>query len=454
MDRASFESELRSAFSGCDDFTVRHTDSGAEVCFLMMGVDRSYVSENLIRPLRLAGATRDTIEVLGVTPCESVQQAVFALLHGCAAVLFPDGECVVCAADRSAGRSVSQPDTEVTVYGAHNGFVEALDVNLAMIRRSIRIPQLKIEYFTLGRLTSANVAMLYVEGTASKRTVDYVRNTLKEAKLRSALDSGYVANLFDRGTFAASAKSEKCSRVCARLLDGRIAVIVDGNPFVVTVPYVFTEALQCGEDYIKSSAYSTFIRALRFFALLISLYLPAVFTAAVYSRTRLLPLGLMMSVTDSGGDVAFGIFGELVVSLVIFEIVREVGQRMPRAVGDSVGLLASIILGDAAVKAGLAGAVAIMIAALSAVCSFAVPVFKDPSVLLRFLLLFASFALSFTGIAIVTLAIVSVMLMTESCGTPYLTPASPLSLRGLCDMIISLPRRNIQRGDEGISEDE
>ncbi|HPE95259.1 MAG TPA: spore germination protein [Bacillota bacterium] len=456
MKKSEMLQKLNLIFEKCDDYVERETKCGAHVFYLRFACDKKYLSEKILKVLN-ASQEADAISLTAaeIKKCEDSETAADEMLAGSCVVCFSNGECVSCGAEKQAGRSVGEPNTESTVYGSHAGFVESIDTNVSIIRRCVRSKELAIENYTLGTVSKTPVTLVYLQDRAKKEAVQEIRSKLISSSLPYILDSGYISMLLEEGSygFATTGKSEKVSRVCAKILSGRIAIAVEGDPFIITAPFVFAETLQETEDYRKNAFCSTFVRMLRFFALLISLYLPAFFVAASYSPIRLIPLELMMAMTENQGTVAFGVFGELATALIIFEIIREVGLRMPRAVGDSVGILASIILGDAAVRAGLASSVVIMAAALSAVANFAVPAYKDSSVLLRLLLMCAARALSFGGIGITTLGLIAVLVNTKSFGTPYMTPVTPFDKNGILDFLISMPEKNIMRGDAGITNE-
>ena len=224
------------------------------------------------------------------------------------------------------------------------------------------------------------------------------------------------------------------------MLEGRIAIICEGSPVILTVPYLFIESLQSAEDYLKTPFYATFMRFLRFASFLIALYLPAIYLSTIEHHTSVLPYKLYKAVIDLRRDVPFGVFGELLTILFIFELIREVGIRMPKAVGNAVGIVAGLILGDAAISANLASAPVIMVSSLTAVCTFITPSFMNSLVLIRFINLIFAQLLGFPGVILSACFITVCMAKKESFGVPYLMPISPIKTKGLSDTLIALPK--------------
>jgi spore germination protein KA len=233
--------------------------------------------------------------------------------------------------------------------------------------------------------------------------------------------------------------SERPDKVAAKLMEGRAAIIVDGSPVVLTVPYLFCEAFQVAEDYSKSTWYATFVRLLRFASYMVALYLPSLFVALFVRHKDVLPEHLILSVSGAREKLPFSLFWEVLVIFLIFEAVREVGLRMPKAVGSAVGLVGSLILGDSAIKAGITSAPVLIVVALAAVCNFMIPPYMNTNILYRFFMIVISGALGLFGF-FGAIALAAVMLCAKSSfGVPYLTPFAPIDPWGLRDFIYMAP---------------
>lgn len=454
--------ELDKRFKNCSDYKKRKVKNNYTVYYLARLCDKVYISEKIIKPL-IAKDFPELSEIYDVVSCRDIYQSndveelVFAMLHGNSLIEVNKSnnvEYYICNADISSGRSVNEPDTDVAVHGPHAGFVEALDTNITEIRKYLRTEHLKIENYVLGEDTKTSCALIYLDNVIKDDVLKEAKYRVSNLKIRNSINSDAVklALCKNSNLFPTIGSYEKPDIVSSKLLGGRAALVIDGNPFVLTFPYVFSESIQSAEDYTKSNLYATFLRALRIVGMIIAIYLPSIMVAAFYSGERLLPYEMLLAINASREGVSFGLFGELVVSLIIFEIIREVGQRMPRAVGDAVGIVASIILGDAAVKAGVSSMVVIMVVALCAVSNFIVPIYKDTIVLLRFIFLVFSYAFSFYGIFLLNFLLMIYLVKEKSFGVYYLTSIAPLT-DGINDFVLTFPKIVNERGDRGIVKD-
>ncbi len=460
-DLNAFLGELGGRFKDFDDFAVRPIEKeglhGA-VVFIKNICDRAYISDRVINPTVLyadksfAGRFSALLQCAAFDCCETLDAAVTALLAGSAVVALETDAlyCAAVAADSFVARGVEEPDSDVTVKGPKAGFTEKGEENLAALRRIIKSTKLKAQSFTLGALTSTRIFLVYYEGRADAGVLEEIRRRLKSATPSQIIDSGNVEQLLSRrsGLFPELGSSEKVDKVASKILSGRVAIICDGSPFVLTAPYVFAEIIQSAEDYIKPAWYATFMRFLRFFALLAALLMPALFTAAVYHDSFLLPDVLMKAIQEMHKDVKLPFIGEILLMLTAFEIVREVGVRMPRTVGDAVGIVASLLVGDATVEAGLAGTSVLLIVAFSETAGFIVPSLSSALVVMRYLYLFAAYAAGLYGV-LFALGLTAVCLIKKrSFGASYMSPLLPFNAKGMLDFLLAFPKKTLGRKEK------
>lgn len=448
----AFCQSLNEAFSKCCDFTVRSFTLPCGVTLhaatFIVYCDRLYISEAFFKPL--LSVTDKSLLPSAVTTTKlmessDINDAKSALLGGCAVIFFEaDEKLYIYKTDaRSAiSRSVSEPDGEVVVRGPREGFVENAEVNVAILRKRLKTQALCVEKTTCGSTSPTDIFIVYIDGIADAESVARIKKRLSQVSLPSVVDSGYIEHTLGDSRyplFPDVGNSEKPDKVCAKLLGGRIAVICDGSPVVLTLPYFFIESLQSAEDYLKSPYHATFLRIIRIIGAFIAIFLPGIYVALMEFDTAALPHTLYMTVSESRNDIPFTLFTEIVVILIVFEIIREVGVRMPRAVGDAVSIVAGIILGDAAIKAGIASAPVIMVAAISATCSFiAVPMMNSLPLLRLVCLVFAR-VFGLFGVTGFLIILVSSLCVKTSCKKPYLSPFAPIRVRGLYDGILTVP---------------
>ena len=455
---SSIRQKFEADFASCDDFALREIKGGF-ICFIKNTCDREYISEQVVKPLvRLdlglfKGDFASILESAAFTVCNSYTEGATAVLSGnvFAAIETDSLYAVTVPADKIDMRSVSEPNSDVTVKGPRAGFNENGETSVASLRRIIRSSALKVLPLTVGSLTKTRVFISYVEGRADMKLVNDIKNRLETASAACVVDSANLEQLLcgkSSPFFPVAGSTEKVDKVASKLLAGRVALICDGSPFVLTVPYVFAESIQSAEDYLKSPYYASFMRFLRFFSFLVSFLLPALFTAAMYHQRFVIPAPLMESLEKLEEDISLPFIVEVLVMLVVFEAIREVGVRMPRTVGDSVGIVASFILGDAVVQAGIAGTAVLLIVAFSAVTSFIVPALANVTVLLRFAFVIAAYIAGVYGILLLFGLTVLLLCRKKSFGAPYMSPVFPLNPEGLQDFLIAVPKKTLGRKEK------
>ena len=455
---------LNEVFSECSDFTYREIACGEEGCirvvvaYISGFVDKRALNQDVVRPIleyfSKAKFQKDkpsayeqlkkcVVNNSDLKETEYMRQAVNNILSG-EALLFIDGEnkALIIGVKDPQGRQVSEPDTEVSIRGSREGFVESLHTNLVLIRKRIKNANLKTEIVHLGKQTKTEVCICYIKGIANEKIVNEVKTRLKKIKADAILDSGVIEQYISDSRlslFPTVGNSEKCDKLAGKLLEGRIAIFCDGTPYVLTVPYLYIESIQTTDDYYDHAYFATFMRLLRFIALVVSNLLPAVYVALVSFHHTLIPFKLMITLAASRQGIPFSPFIEAVLMILAFELLREAGVRMPRTIGHALSIVGAIVLGEASVAAGIASNLMVIIVAITAICSFVVPPLIRATMLLRFAFLIAANLLGFLGISIVAVAVFIHLCRLRSFGVPYMAPISPLSVSDLKDSFLVLP---------------
>ncbi len=461
MDGEKLKAKFFSVFSDMADFAVRELEFGKTKLYIAYFVgfsSREYMNKYVIEPISRAYAAKETsvsisslITNIKIEMIRDFSAAVDAVLAG-NAVLFGDiredalGISVFTKND--AGRSPNEPDTENVIRGPHEGFTESGENNVVLLRRRIHSQRLKRKSFSVGDISKTDISVLYMEGIANESLVSEVCKRISDIKTDAVLDSGYVEIFIQDGKapfYPTVGNSERPDKVAAKLMEGRVAVVVDGSPVVLTAPYLFCEALQVTEDYAKSPWYASFIRLLRFVSYLIALYLPALFIALFVRHKEILPEYLVSSVSEAREKLPFSLFWEVLVIFLIFEAVREVGLRMPKAIGSAIGLVGPLLLGDSAIKAGITSAPILIVVALAAVCNFIIPPYMNTNILYRFFMIVISGALGFFGFFLAIAASLTMLCAKNSFGIPYLSPFAPIDPWGLRDFILMMPLPSMKR---------
>ncbi|WP_373231554.1 spore germination protein [Cohnella sp.] len=341
-------------------------------------------------------------------------------------------------------RGVEEPSSQVVIRGPKDGFTESIGTNISLIRRRIKSPNLWIEVMKIGDVTQTDVAVMYIKGIVNDKLLQEVNKRLNDIVIDGILESGYIEELIQDKTmspFPTLYNTERPDSVAANLLEGRIAIIVDGTPFVLITPTTFFMYFQSAEDYYQRFDIAIAIRLLRYAAFLISLFGPSIYIASITYHQEMIPTPLLISLAAQREGVPFPAFVEAILMEVSFEILREAGVRMPRAIGQAVSIVGALVLGQAAVEAGIVSSAMVIVVAITGIASFATPAF-DMAIsirLLRFVMMFSAALMGFYGIAICSIIILAHMCGLRSFGIPYMAPLAPFILEDQKDSLLRLP---------------
>ncbi|MBQ1988722.1 MAG: spore germination protein, partial [Clostridia bacterium] len=288
-------------------------------------------------------------------------------------------------------RGISEPQDERVLKGPREGFEEAALLNLAMIRRKLQTPDFCTEYLRVGRRTGTLVFICYLDSLADSAMVEEIKNRIKKIDIDGILDSNYIAELIrdhKRSLFKTNGSTERPDVVASKLLEGRIAVVVDGTPVVITFPYLFSENFQSDEDYYRNFAVSSVGRMLRYLCFFLAVSIPAVFIAVTTFHRELLPTSLAISVAQLRGGVPFSPFTECLLMIFVFEILKETGARMPQSLGHALGIVGGLVVGQAAVDARIISTPMLIVIALSGISGLMIPKLSGAVFYYRFIFLF------------------------------------------------------------------
>lgn len=465
---------LKNILSDSQDLNVHAIRFGSDsqfsaaIVFFDGMIDNPTLTDGILRPLMLWGMGKkedpDDTELLNILQQEVVcastvtkEEDISELAAGCLCgetILLVDG-CVGGLVINTKGwekRSVTEPASETVVRGPREGFTENLRTNTSLIRRKIRNGQLKLEQMKIGEKTQTNVCLMYLDGVANPKVVEEVRYRISKLDVESILESGYIEEYIEDAPFSPFSTvdySEKPDVVAARVLEGRIAIVVDGTPFVLTVPMLFIESFQTAEDYYVRSVYASLLRIIRFVAYLITVFAPAVYIALNAFHHELIPTTLLFTFAKAREGTPFPVFIEALIMVFAFEILREAGVRLPRPVGQAISIVGALIMGDAAVSAGIVGAPMVITIAITAVAGFLVPSQTDSGSMLRVVMMIPAAILGLYGVAFGFLAILVHLASLESFGIPYFDSFS--NTRDIQDTLVRAPLWAMTRRPKGIA---
>ncbi|WP_462409967.1 spore germination protein [Neobacillus sp. Marseille-QA0830] len=385
------------------------------------------------------------IAIGSITTIQNWNQVFDNLLSG-NTVVFIDGYTKAISAETKGWekRSISSPQTQLSIKGPQDAFTETLRTNTALIRRRIKSPNLWIESMKLGKVSQTDISMMYIKGIANEKIVEEVRKRLNRINIDDILDSGYIEQLIEDQTwttFPTTYHTERPDVVVSQLMEGRVAIVVDGSPFVLTAPAIFIQFFQAPDDYYTRFDISTGIRLLRILAFLIALIGPSTYIAATTFHQEMIPTTLVIAIAAQRENVPFPAFVEALVMEVTFEILREAGLRLPRAVGQAVSIVGALVIGQAAVQAGIVSPIMVIVVSITAIANFSTPVFSMAIAarLLRFALMILAAMLGFYGMMLGIMFLTIHLCSIRSFGVPYMMPIAPFNFRNQQDVFVRFP---------------
>lgn len=380
-------------------------------------------------------------------------------------IILVDGINHVLSASAKGGerRSIQEPATQQSVRGSRESFTESLGTNTAMVRRIVKSPDLWIESMKIGKVTKTDIAIMYLNGIADNDIIKEVRTRLKNINIDSILESGYIEQLIEDQavtTFPTLYHTERPDIVAGNLLEGRVAIFVDGTPFVLLAPALFIQFFQAVDDYYMRFDIATALRFLRVLIFFISLIAPASYIAATTFHQEMIPTQLLVVVAAQREAVPFPAVVEALVMEITFEILREAGIRMPKAIGSAVSIVGALVIGQAAVQAGIVSPAMVIIVAITAIASFATPAFAIAisARLIRFLFMLVAATFGFYGIILGIIMLIVHLCSLRSFGIPYTAPLAPFIPANLKDTVIRAPwwmfnkRPKLMKGENTIRE--
>ncbi|MFD0677286.1 MULTISPECIES: spore germination protein [unclassified Paenibacillus] len=372
-------------------------------------------------------------------------QALLSLLLTGSTLLFIEGITLGFAADTrgSEERAISEPKSQSVIRGPQEGFTETAMTNIALIRKRLNDPNLWVKKRQIGTVSKTCVSVVYLNGIADDHVVHEVNRRLDHIKIDAILEGAYVEELIQDETFSPFPtvfNTERPDVAAAGLLEGRIAIIIDGSPFILMVPALFVQYFQSAEDYYHRSDFGL-LRLLRFAAYFYSMMAPSLYIAVSTFHQEVLPANLLISLASQREGVPLPAFIEAIIMIVAFEILYEAGIRMPKAVGTAVSIVGALVLGQAAVEAGLVSAAMVIVVASTAISNFIIPTYDggQPIRILRFVFMLLSASFGMFGIFVGTITLLLHLCSLRSFGVPYMTSLAPYNMANVKDTIFRFP---------------
>ena len=418
-------------------------------------VDDKKLNEHVFRPLMMHSGgweldkfnntdrvdliVRTSISVGQLRKTDNLAEMVHSIFDGMVVLIFESiQEAVIIDIHGGQLRAITEPPSEKATHGPREGFIENLDINIGMVRRHLRNPRLVIKKTTVGRRTRTPVAVLYIDDIVDHGLVEQVNDRLNHIDVDGVFNAGMIIqNIEDKpfSPFPQVWTSERPDKTIAELLEGRIAIMVDGTPTAIFLPALFIEFFQAPEDYLDRTYISSFLRYIRFLAYFIAISLPALYIALISFTPELLPVNLVTSLAQARKEVPFPVLIEVLIQEFIIQMVIESGLRLPGPVGQTAGVVAGIILGQAAISAKLATPAVIIIIAVTTISTFALPAgpLVQSTRILRLPMIFITAIFGLFGFSLGWIFLLAHLCSLESLGVPYFAPLAPMRFADLKD---------------------
>ncbi len=452
--------KIKYAFGNSTDLIIRpFIIDNREITLVMSEVlaSSAYVNDFILRRLLTIKFYSNDIEqeLLNFIPTnngkvlENISDMTDYICMGFVLILFSDTKCIAIEARATVDRGIPIVNNEASITGSKDAFNENFNTNIGLIRRRIRTSDLYVDGMFIGKSSKTKIGILYMNNIVIKKNVDNIKNKLSKINVDGILDTGNLKSYLDSKTnffFPTITSTERPDKVAQALLEGKIAIVSDNSPFVLITPTFFVDYLHTSDDYYEKAINTSFIRIIRFLAFLIAIFTPAIYIALTTHNQDILPLSLFLNFMEQRDTVPFSALIEALFMSISFEILRESDIRKPASMGTSVSILGGLILGDAAVSAGIISPIMIIVISISAISGLA---FSSVEMIYalrwwRFIMLFLAMFFGLFGIFVGFIILLASLVTTSSESLPYLAPFSPFIKEEIKDTIIKGSHKRIR----------
>lgn len=466
---------LMKEFFGEDDtFRMRRVgnrhDPAFRGCVMFFDgmVNARIINEDIIDPL-INSELKGNISLIGrisesiisgndVQRTGDVKKLAEAIMYG-DSLVFADGcdEALIVNSKGFTVRSISEPDDDKSLLGPREGFTESLMINLSMLHRKLQTPDLKLKFRTFGTRTNTKACICYLGSLVRPEILETLEKRLDEIHADGTLEANYIQERIKDSPgsiFKTTGQSEKPDIIASKILEGRIAILLDGTPMALTVPYLFVENFQAPDDYYLNFYYGSFGRLLRLLGLLITTGVPAIYVALLGFHQEMIPTTLMFSLTASTKGTPFPTIVEVLGMLAVFEILRETGLRMSNKIGSALSIVGALVLGQAAVEAKFVSAPTVIIVAMTTITGMMLPRMKLSVLVIRALFLIAAATIGIYGYYLSMLALLFYLLGMKSFGIEYTSQLFSPGGGRMRDIYLRHPFRSMTRRPLHMARDE
>ena len=478
MDRKTRVEILSQLLGKCFDIEVRDIEGEKGTITLVYAdviVDKDILARDLVTPLQdMLDATSPTLEKVvesiltpaRITEAHDLKEASVKVADGSIAIITDSG-VLLTVLKKVAHRPVGEPPTGTSVKGPREGFTEELRANVSLLRRKLKTPMLTLEKHVVGKYTRTDVVICYLRGIADEEIIGKVRDKVVGIDIDGVLDASYISHYLEEepdSIFRHTGTTEKPDILAGKLLEGRVAILVDGSPIALTLPFLFIEDMQDGDDYYKKDYRITFERIVRLIGATMAVIIPAIYVALQEFQYQFVPLKFLITLLNATSGIPLTPTLEMLTVLLLFEVLNETSVRMPKYVGMAISVVGAIVLGDTAVNAGLLGSPAVLVTAISGIGLYCVPDDAGTFSLLRLVYVCIAGVTGIFGLVLGVMVLLAYLVKSNSYGAPYLAPYAPIVREDLKDGVFfagldkmkyrpkSFPHHNRVRIGEEIDE--
>lgn len=443
-------------FKECSDFLIREVEvQGDRGLFMVMDglIDSLQLSQMVTKPILSSQLDYSSplehfelikkcvVGSLELDEAETFEDCYYYLMSGFALFyLEGNSKIMVFGIQGWDKRSTDEPGNEAMVRGSKECFVEAVNDNKALLRKRLKTHHLKFKQIKLGKCAPTPVVIAYVDDRVDMQMVEEIENRLNKANLNTVLEYGCIDPFIDTDIssfFTSVGNTERPDTFASKLLEGRVGILVEGSPFALYTPYLFSDNFSSLDDYNNPPFYSSFIRILKYFSFVLSLFLPGAYVAVGTFHQELIPTNLLYIVASSEATTPFSLMLEAIMIHILYEIMREAGLRLPKTIGHAVSIIGAIVIGDATVNAGIIGAPMLVVVAVTAISSYVVYPLYESVAVLRIVFIIIGGLTGIYGIMLGVGVLFVNICSLNPYGVPYTAPLSPITVKSLGDSLFS-----------------
>lgn len=450
------------------DFKVREVqffDIQLFITYLAPLTDNQLLNDSVIKPLveyegKLEGDVCTFIQEQVLANSEvqeqtDVEQFVTEILKGKAGIIIDKtGQMLTCDVEKIVVRPIQEPPSSAVIKGPREGFNESIKYNLSLIRHKLPTADLVVDTFSVGKYTKTQVAVVYLQDVANKKVVKEIEQRISKINIDGVVDSYYISAYLQskpNSIFKQVGDTEKPDILVSKMLEGRIGIMVDGSPIVLTLPFILIEDLQDSDDYYSQPMRVAFLRILRLIGVVLAVLLPGTYVAIQIYHYKILPTEFLITIMDTTQGIPFTPFTEVLFIVLLFEILYEANLHMPQYMGMALSIVGALILGETAVNAGLVSPPAVMIVALSGLTFYVVPNQASQFSMLRILYVFVGATLGLFGILVLTVWVVSYLCSFDTYQSAYLAPTTPYIKSDMKDFLVKAPLTQMKTRPQSIA---